>query len=62
MALQITNILRDVVEDRGMGRVYLPVADWLDSASGLDLDGDEDGLLGVIAFETGRAEEWYERA
>ena len=27
IALQLTNILRDIVEDRGMGRVYLPTAD-----------------------------------
>ena len=27
VALQLTNILRDVVEDRGKGRVYLPAAD-----------------------------------
>jgi phytoene synthase len=27
VALQLTNILRDIVEDRQMGRVYLPAAD-----------------------------------
>ena len=27
VALQLTNILRDVLEDRGNGRVYLPAAD-----------------------------------
>jgi len=31
MAMQLTNIARDVLEDAGMGRVYLPT-EWLESA------------------------------
>jgi 15-cis-phytoene synthase len=31
IAMQLTNIARDVVEDAGMGRVYLPLS-WLDEA------------------------------
>jgi 15-cis-phytoene synthase len=61
VALQITNILRDVVEDRGMGRVYLPVDDLARFGLGPDLDGDEDDLLALIAYESARAEEWYQR-
>ncbi|MDE3204705.1 MAG: squalene/phytoene synthase family protein [Acidobacteriota bacterium] len=62
VALQITNILRDVLEDRRtLGRVYLPGADLDRFGVGPDLDGPEDSLIALIAFETGRAEEWYER-
>ena len=62
VALQITNILRDVVEDhRDMGRVYLPSADRARFGVPADLDGPPDDLVALIAFEAGRAEEWYER-
>ncbi len=61
VALQITNILRDVVEDRRMGRVYLPVDDLARFGIGPDLEGDEDDLLALIAYESARAEEWYDR-
>lgn len=62
VALQITNILRDVVEDqRSLGRVYLPRADLERFGLGLDLEGPRDGLIALVAFETGRAEEWYGR-
>lgn len=62
VALQITNILRDVVEDqRSLGRVYLPEADLQRFGIGPDLDGPEEDMVALVAFETGRAEEWYER-
>jgi phytoene synthase len=62
VALQITNILRDVVEDRDqMGRVYLPEADRDRFGVAPDLSGPTDGLLALITFEAARAEEWYER-
>jgi phytoene synthase len=62
VALQITNILRDVVEDHSaMGRVYLPVADRRRFGVPDDLGGDQHNLIALIAFETGRAEEWYDR-
>lgn len=62
VALQVTNILRDIVEDRrALGRVYLPQADLARFGLGPDLDGPEDNLIALVAFETGRAEEWYER-
>ena len=62
VALQITNILRDIVEDhREMGRVYLPAEDRERFDVGADLTGSVDGIVALIAFEAGRAEEWYER-
>ena len=49
VALQITNILRDVVEDHDtMGRVYLPVADRERFGVDGDLSGDPDSLVALI--------------
>ncbi|MDQ2725086.1 MAG: presqualene diphosphate synthase HpnD [Actinomycetota bacterium] len=60
VALQVTNILRDVVEDRDtMGRVYLPRADLDRFGAGHDLRGPVDNVVAVIAFEAARAETWY---
>jgi phytoene synthase len=62
VALQITNILRDIVEDHEqMGRVYLPVEDRERFGVPPDLDGPPDALMALITFEAARAEEWYER-
>jgi len=60
VALQLTNILRDVVEDRDvMGRVYLPAEDLRRFGVSAELDGRPEDLMGLICFETGRAREWY---
>ncbi len=56
VALQLTNILRDVVEDRGMGRVYLPAADARATGCATDLSGD---ITPLIAFDARRAREWF---
>ncbi len=62
VALQVTNILRDIVEDRReMGRVYLPGTDLDRFGVGRDLEGDREDLVALIAYESGRAEEWYQR-
>ncbi|HTV11441.1 MAG TPA: phytoene/squalene synthase family protein [Acidimicrobiales bacterium] len=62
VALQLTNILRDLVEDRDlMGRVYLPLADRERFGVGPELEGSSDDLAALVCFETGRASEWYER-
>jgi 15-cis-phytoene synthase len=62
VALQITNILRDIVEDRDqMGRVYLPAADRERFGVDAEVRGPEDGVVGLILFEAARAEDWYER-
>jgi 15-cis-phytoene synthase len=60
VALQLTNILRDVVEDKRRGRVYLPAADAAAHGSPPDLSDDE-ALGRLVAFECTRAEEWFER-
>jgi 15-cis-phytoene synthase len=61
VALQLTNILRDIVEDRDqMGRVYLPAADRDRFGVAPDLTGPPDNMLGLISFEAARAESWYE--
>ncbi len=65
IALQQTNILRDIREDLGNGRIYLPQAD-LDSF-GVELALDEHGALvdkdgglaALIASSAARAREWY---
>ena len=62
VALQLTNILRDVVEDhREMGRVYLPSNDLARFDIDEHLRGKPDDLIALISFEAGRACGWYER-
>ncbi|MGC8627599.1 MAG: phytoene/squalene synthase family protein [Acidimicrobiales bacterium] len=62
IALQLTNILRDIVEDRDvMGRVYLPEEDLARFDIGPRLDGREEDLVALICFETARATQWFER-
>ena len=62
VALQLTNILRDVVEDRGNGRVYLPAADAIDGRlptrpqRAARADAGRAGRLRVRA-----GHEWFER-
>jgi phytoene synthase len=68
VALQLTNILRDVLEDRRAGRIYLPACD-LDHFGvtlGLSAEGagggfveDEHALAALICYEGVRAREWY---
>ncbi len=62
VGLQLTNILRDLIEDRDvMGRVYLPSEDLARFDVDAALTGRRDDLVALICFETGRAAEWYER-
>ncbi len=62
VALQLTNILRDLVEDRDfMGRVYLPAEDLDRFGVSPELEGAPDDLCALICFESGRAAAWYER-
>ena len=63
VALQLTNILRDVREDAANGRVYLPGED-LDrfgvTADDLRASKPSAGLRELLAFEGRRAYEYYE--
>ena len=62
VGLQLTNILRDLIEDRDvMGRVYLPSEDLARFGVDAALTGRRADLVALICFETGRAAEWYER-
>jgi phytoene synthase len=59
VALQLTNILRDVVEDRSLGRVYLPRQDALHVGCSADLLGPAPDIARLVAFECERANEWF---
>jgi phytoene synthase len=65
VALQQTNILRDIREDLGNGRVYLPAQELDRFGVWLRLDGrgalcDPDGrLAALIRFSAERADGWY---
>jgi len=61
VALQLTNILRDVVEDRDRGRVYLPSADAEQVACPSDLRGPPEPIAALVALECARAHEWFAR-
>jgi phytoene synthase len=59
VALQLTNILRDVLEDRSLGRVYLPAEDALRVDCAPDLSGPAAEVARLVAYECGRAEQWF---
>jgi phytoene synthase len=67
VALQLTNILRDVLEDLDNGRVYLPQHDLalfgceLRRLPGDGLDPQDGALAELIRFEAARAWGWYDR-
>ena len=65
VALQLTNILRDIKGDLERGRVYLPLEDL--AACGCTVDDLAAGVVSdpvrrVVQFEARRAHEFYERA
>jgi 15-cis-phytoene synthase len=70
VALQLTNILRDVREDAEDGRVYIPAEDLrrfqLDDLAaalrGVDAEPRAaERLVALVRFEAQRAQEWFER-
>jgi 15-cis-phytoene synthase len=70
VALQLTNILRDVREDAQIGRVYLPGEDLrrfgvtvrTGSEDGpLDGDAQLERLSALVRFECERARQWFDR-
>jgi squalene synthase HpnD len=62
IALQLTNILRDIREDYTNGRVYLPAEDLakfdLDPAT-FDQAAPPAGFIRLVEFEADRARDWY---
>lgn len=62
IAFQLTNILRDVREDAGLGRVYLPLED-LDrfgvTVDQLSTGKEDEKFRGLMRFEAERAREYY---
>jgi len=64
IALQLTNILRDVREDAGMGRVYLPVEDlerFGITEEAVLANEPGAGWNALIAFEAERARAYFEK-
>ena len=72
VALQLTNILRDVREDALNGRVYLPSEDLRSFEVGTGADmaqsaqlllaaaaGQEEALIALVRFEAARAQQWF---
>ena len=58
VALQLTNILRDIREDYASGRVYLPAEDLAKFDCNLD-DPDPAQFTRLVEFEAERARDWY---
>lgn len=62
VALQLTNILRDIREDYRNGRVYLPAEDFERFGCSLASDPADRGKLAeLVGFEAQRATTWYTR-
>ncbi|MEQ4204178.1 squalene/phytoene synthase family protein [Actinopolymorpha sp. B9G3] len=66
VALQLTNILRDLREDRQRGRIYLPEEDLERFGCSLEVDAGgalagSPGFADLVRFEAERAETWYAR-
>jgi len=60
VAMQLTNVLRDVVEDRSLGRVYLPSQDLERFAvAPEDLRSGSPAGAEVVRFEAARARGWF---
>jgi phytoene synthase len=59
IAMQLTNILRDVVEDLDRGRIYLPAGD-RERFECVDLRSPpKHGFAELMRFEAARAREWF---
>ena len=58
VAMQLTNILRDVVEDRAMQRAYLPAEDLARFGCDAALQ-PRAAFAELVRFEAGRAEAWF---
>jgi phytoene synthase len=61
VAMQLTNILRDVREDGECGRIYLPAEDLRRFGVEDPASAPPDALAGLIRFEASRNQEWFTR-
>jgi phytoene synthase len=61
VAMQLTNILRDVREDGERGRVYLPAEDLRRFGISDPAQAPADALAELIRFEAARNREWFAR-
>lgn len=63
VALQLTNILRDVREDSDNGRIYLPREDLVRYKLSADgrFEGEEGQFEAFMRFQAARARDWFER-
>lgn len=63
VAMQLTNILRDVHEDAHNGRVYLPREDLVRYRLSTDgrFAGEDGQFEAFMRFQAARASEWFER-
>jgi 15-cis-phytoene synthase len=62
VALQLTNILRDIREDYRNGRVYLPSEDLKKfgvALDGTDRDAQQPQFASLMEFQIARARDWY---
>jgi len=60
IAFQLTNILRDVREDRNNGRIYIPEEDI--RQFGADLEKHDDRFVRLMSFEAERARAYYDES
>lgn len=61
VAMQLTNILRDVVEDRERGRTYIPAEDRERFGCPDLASAGEPEVAALIRFEAERAAQWFDR-
>lgn len=61
VAMQLTNILRDVREDAARGRVYLPSEDLAACGCPDLMHAPPDRVAALVHCEAGRAREWFDR-
>jgi phytoene synthase len=63
VAMQLTNILRDVREDADNGRLYLPKEDLARYSLSVDgrFEGEEGQFEAFMRFQAVRAQEWFDR-
>jgi 15-cis-phytoene synthase len=65
VAFQLTNILRDIKEDAGRGRLYFPAEDLRRfglSSERLAAGGQSRELVGFLKFQVARARSYYEES